>query len=141
MRVAVDTLVDAGGPAGQERRIGTIAGGTFRGPRLSGTVLAGGADWQLLRGDGVLELDARVVLRTVDGAHVAMTYKGLRHGPAEVLAALRDGEPVDPDHYYFRIAPAFATSDPRYAWLNRILAVGTGHRLPDGPAYRIHELL
>jgi hypothetical protein len=141
LSLAIDALVQPGGPPGLERRIGTIAGGDFSGERMTGTVLPGGSDWQVVRGDGTVALDARVVLRTADGALVAMTYTGLRHGPPDVIAALQAGEEVDPARYYFRIAPAFATSDPRYAWLNRILAIGTGHRLPAGPVYAIHEVL
>lgn len=141
MRLAVDPPVSPGGPAGLERRIGVIAGGSFAGERLSGTVLPAGSDWQVLRGDGVVTLDARVVLETADGALIAMSYTGVRHGPAEVMAALGNGEPVDPARYYFRISPVFATSDPRYRWLNGILAIGTGHRLPAGPVYAIHEVL
>lgn len=141
LRVAVDPPLTVGGPEGSGRRIGNIPDGTFEGERLRGTVLAGGTDWQILRGDGVVQLDARIVLETDDGAHIAMTYVGLRHGPAEVMERLGRGEPVDPSSYYFRIVPSFATSDPRYEWLNRIVGIGTGHRLPDGPIYAVHEVL
>src|SRR3984885_1367048 len=100
-----------------------IADGSFEGARLRGTVLPGGGDWTLLRGDGVLELDLRVTLKTDDGALIHMASFGLRHGPAEVLAALARGESVDPSTYYFRTTPRFETADPKYAFLNRLLAV------------------
>src|SRR5262249_13019553 len=79
------------------RRTAPISGGIFEGPRLRGTVLpAGSADWQLLRADGVLEMDLRATLRTDDGALISMRSLGLRHGPSEVLAAIGRGESVDP---------------------------------------------
>ena len=141
LQLAVDGFVTAGGPEGSARRIATIPGGSFAGERLRGIVLPGGADWQTLRGDGAVLLDSRIVLQTEDGALIAMTYAGIRHGPAEVMARLANGETVDPAHYYFRIVPAFATSDPRYEWLNRVVAVGDGQRLPGGPRYQVHEIL
>jgi hypothetical protein len=82
-----------------------------------------------------------VVLRTDDGAEIAMDYSGIRSGSADVIARLGRGEPVDPADYYFRIVPRFATSDPRYEWLNRILSVGIGHRLPEGPVYSVFEII
>lgn len=70
-----------------------------------------------------------------------MNYTGIRHGPDDVMARLGQGEVVDPSAYYFRIAPVFWTSAPGYEWLNRILAIGIGHRLPGGPVYNIFEIL
>ena len=118
-----------------------ITSGLFEGPRLRGKVLPGGGDWTLLRSDGVLELDLRVTLQMDDGALVHMASFGMRHGPPEVLAALAHGETVDPSAYYFRTAPRFETGDPRYAFLNRLLAVSSGDRRPDGPIYTIDEIL
>ena len=123
------------------RRIVPVSGGVFEG-RLQGTVLPGGsADWLLLRADGVLELDLRVTLKTHDGALISMRSFGLRHGPPEIIAALGRGEPVDPATYYFRTTPRFQTADPAYAFLNRLVAVASGDRRPEGPVYTIHELL
>jgi hypothetical protein len=118
-----------------------ITSGTLEGPRLKGRVLPGGGDWTLLRPDGVLELDLRVTLETDDGALVHFTSFGLRHGPADVLAALSRGEPVDASKYYFRTTPRFDTSHPKYAFLNRLLAVASGDRKATGPIYTIDELL
>lgn len=141
MRLTVDGLVSIGRADDVERRIANIPGGTFEGERLRGNVLTGGTDWQIVRGDGAVELDGRIVLQTESGALIAMTYVGLRHGPREVMARLGRGEVVDPDDYYFRIVPRFTTSDPGHVWLNRIIAVGIGHRLPEGPTYFLHEIL
>jgi hypothetical protein len=104
-------------------------------------VLEGGNDWQTLRSDGSLGLDVRLVLKTEDDALIGLTYRGIRQGPPDVIARLENGESVDPSDYYFRIAPMFATAAPTYAWLNGIVAIGTGHRLADGPVYSLFEVL
>jgi hypothetical protein len=122
------------------RVIAPITSGTFEGPRLRGKVLGGG-DWTLSRSDAVLELDLRITLETDDGALISMASFGLRHGPPEVLAALARGESVDPSRYYFRTAPRFETSAPRYEFLNRLIAIASGNRLPTGPIYTINEIL
>jgi hypothetical protein len=118
-----------------------IASGHFEGPRLRGKVLAGGGDWTLLRGDGVLELDLRLTLETDDGALIHMSSFGLRHGPPEVIAALARGERIDPTAYYFRTTPRFDTAHPKYAFLNRILAVSSGDRRAEGPIYTVEEIV
>jgi len=110
------------------RRIIEITGGSFSGLRLSGRVLPGGADWQIVRADGVAYLDARYTLETADGALIYVENRGYRHGPREAIERLGRGEDVDPGLYYMRTTPWFETSDPRYAWLNRIICVGTGAR-------------
>jgi hypothetical protein len=123
------------------RVIAPIASGHFEGPRLRGKVLPGSGDWTLLRGDGVLELDLRLMLETDDGALIYMTSFGLRHGPPEVIAAIARGASVDPSTYYFRTTPRFETGHPKYAFLNRLLAVSSGDRRPEGPIYTIDEIL
>ena len=123
------------------RVIAPITSGTFEGPRLRGRVLPGGGDWTLLRPDGVLELDLRITLETDDGALIYMSSFGLRHGPPEVLAALANGESVDPSKYYFRTTPRFETSAPQYSFLNRLIAISSGDRRPSGPIYTIDEIL
>ena len=140
MRLAVSEVQKIGGDP-IVRQVGVIPGGRFTGERLSGRVRDGGSDWQTVRPDGSVLLDCRLVLETLDGALIAMTYAGSRVGAPEVLARLARGEPVDPAEYYFRINPLFSTADPKYAWLNNVLAVGIGHRLPEGPVYSIFEIL
>jgi hypothetical protein len=110
------------------RRIIPITGGSFRGERLSGRVLPGGADWQVIRSDGVAALDARYTLETVDGALILVRNEGYRHGPPEAMRQLAEGREVDPSTYYMRTTPWFETGDARYAWLNRIVCVATGAR-------------
>jgi hypothetical protein len=86
-------------------------------------------------------LDVRLTLITDDDAVILMSYRGIRTGPPEVLARLAGGERVDPSEYYFRIVPSFETGDERYAWLNSVIAIGTGDRVPEGPVYTIYEVL
>jgi len=142
MHVKVGTLLNIGAVPYGTRRTAPLGGGTFEGPRFRGTILAGSsADWQLLRSDGVLEMDLRFTLRTEDGALISMRSFGMRHGPAEVIAAIGRGETVDPSKYYFRTMPRFETAHPAYLFLNRLIAVATGDRRPEGPIYTIHEVL
>ena len=105
-----------------------IIGGSFEGERLRGKVLPGGDDWTVKRSDGVIELDLRITLETDDGALVYMTFEGIRD----------DGAPGAP---YFRTLPRFETAEPKYSFLNRLLAVGTGAIRADGPVHVIEELL
>jgi hypothetical protein len=116
------------GPAGR-RRIIPITGGKVSGERLSGLVLPGGADWQIVRADGVAYLDARYTIETHDGALIYVRNQGYRHGPRDVIARLAAGETVDPATYYMRTTPWFETGDERYDWLNRTVCVGSGERL------------
>jgi hypothetical protein len=126
---------------GVERRVGEITGGRFEGERLKGRILSGGSDWQSVRTDGTWDLNVRFVMETDDGHLIGMTYRGLRHGPREIIDAIARGEEVSPSGYYFRIAPFFETASEKYGWLNNIVAVGLGHRLPTGPIYQIFEVL
>ena len=141
MRLEVKGPVVVGPTPGASRRVGLVTGGVFEGERLSGQVLDGGADWQAVRSDGATSLDVRLLLRTRDDAMIAMTYRGLRYGAPEVVARMEKGEIVPPEALYFRIAPLFETAAPQYDWLNRVLAVGAGHRFPDGPVYSIFDVL
>ena len=95
-----------------------------------------------MRPDGVLEQDVRITLKTDDGAFIYVRYAGIRYGPPEVMARLAQCETVDPNEYYFRVAPVFEIGAERYAWLNNILAVGVGERLPPNMVrYSIFEIL
>lgn len=128
VEVGTPTALGAG-PNG-ERRVIPILGGSVRGPRLAGAVLPGGADFQHLRPDGVLEIEARYVLRLDDGALVLVVNQGLRHAAPEDMARLARGEPVPPERVYFRTAPRFETAAPAHAWLTRGLFVGFAERHP-----------
>ncbi len=103
-----------------------VPSGSFEGERLSGIVLDGGSDWQMVHGDGATTLDVRLVLQTGDGALIGMTYTGIRHGPPEVMARIAKGEAVDPGSYYFRTSASFTTSDARYGGSIAFLRWGSG---------------
>lgn len=141
MRLTVNGMQMVGATPNGGRRIGLVGGGTFEGPKLKGTILPGGADWIMARPDGSTTLDVRIVLETDDGATIGMTYRGMRHGPAEVMDKVNKGEFVDPALYYFRTAVFFETAAPKYDWLNRVIAIGTGSRPPEGPVYDVFEVL
>jgi hypothetical protein len=126
-------------PQGRRRIIG-ITGGRFSGERLSGRVLPGGADWQLVRADGVADLDARYTLETADGALIYVRNRGYRHGSPEIIRRLASGEAVDPSLYYMRTTPRFETGDARYAWLNRIICVASGARRRDAVELEVFEV-
>jgi hypothetical protein len=128
LSVVVGDVVSMGpGPVGERRVVG-ILGGTFEGSGLRGEVLPGGADWQIVRSDGVLDLDARYALKEQAGGVVRVLSQGYRHGPAEVLEALGRGEEVDPAKYFFRTIMRFETGAPYLEWLNRTIAVATAKR-------------
>ena len=119
-----------------------MSGGDFAGARLRGTVMPhAGSDWLLARADGSFQQDARITLQTDDGAVIAMSYRGVRHSSPEVAARLARGEQVEPTEYYLRTAPFFETSSPAYAWLNTLVAIGVGRRVPDGVVYDVFEVL
>ena len=138
----VQPAINVGKTPGVDRRVGVITGGRFEGERLRGTLLPGGSDWQAIRpGDGAWLLNVRIVLKTDDDAIIAMPYTGIRHGPKEVLDRIARGEVVKATDYYLRISGTFETSSEKYGWLNKVITVGVGHRLPEGPIYQMFELL
>ena len=140
LTITVTAPIEIGDTPAGRRRIFPFGEGTFEGPRLRGKLLPG-SDFMLVRSDGALMPDVRGTLETDDGHAILTSYSGLRHGPPDVLARLGRGEPVDPSEYYFRIALRFETGSEKYDWLNRILAVGTGHRFATGPVYDVYEIL
>ena len=123
------------------RRVVPITGGTFSGPKLSGEILSGGADWQYLRGDGVMVIEAQYLLRTDDGVLIQVHNQGLRHGPPEVMQRLAAGQVVDAREYYFRATPSFSAPASRYDWLNRSLFVCSGARLAQAVQLWFYQIL
>jgi Protein of unknown function (DUF3237) len=140
LREAVPPLLIVGDTPNGFRRIGLVQGGSFEGERLSGVVVSGN-DWQTVRNDSCTKLDVRMILRTTDNALIVMTYTVLRAGPPDVMERLDKGEAPDPGSYYFRMSPMFETGAKKYDWINRIIGVGVGNRLADGPVYSVFEVL
>ena len=130
-----------GATPGANRRIFEITGGTFEGERLRGTLAPGGSDWMTVRSDGSVAFNVRMLLVTDDGALITVRNRGVRHGPRDVLAGLDRGEDVDPSLYYMRTTMLFETAAEHYGWLNNIVAVASGARVPAGPYYDVYEVL
>ncbi|MEQ6899226.1 DUF3237 domain-containing protein [Microbacterium sp. KR10-403] len=124
VRVTLEAPLEFGATSAGGRRIIPITGGEITGA-LEAEILPGGADWQRVRADGSLEIDGRYTARTREGELVYLSVRGLRTGPAEVLAALGHGEDVDPGNYYFRTSVTFEASTPRLAWLQDALFIAS----------------
>ena len=140
--VAYDRAQRVGVVPSGNRGIFPVDGGTFEGPRLRGTVSPDGADWVTWRSDGAMVIDVRTSLRTDDGAIIAMSYVGLAAGRTpEAGAAFARRELVDYADLYVRTTPRFETADPRYEWLNRVIAVANGARTETGPTYHVFAVL
>ena len=132
LAVTIDTPVEVGATAMGLRRMIPITGGTVTGPRMQGRIVPGGADFQLIVGDGTqAHLDARYVLELNDGTRVFVQNKALRVASAEDSAKIRRGEPVDPTRVYFRCQPSFEASTPQWSWLAEHQFIGVGLRLPE----------
>jgi len=138
--VNVATPLEVGDTPHGRRRVIHITGGRFAGPRLQGMVVPGGADWQIIRPDGVTELTAVYELKADDGTLIHVTNRGLRHGPAEAMQRLARGEAVDPTAYYFRTVPVFDAPSGPHDWLNRSIFVATGARSANDVKVRVYEL-
>lgn len=140
-RATLKQPVEVGaGPLGA-RAIYDVTGGEFEGPRLRGKILPSGGDWLLLDGDGVGRLDVRATFETDDGARIYVQYYGVVVLDEELQARVAAGEETDFGDTYFAIQPRFETGDPRYAWLNRVVAVAEGRALPNAVEYRVFEIV
>jgi len=140
IRAELEAITSLGRTPYGERRVIGILGGTVEGPKLTGRILPGGADWQIIRSDGAADIKARYTIKTEAGALVMVTSEGLRHGPPEVMEKLGRGEYIEPSRYYFRTVMRFETADPSLDWLNRILAVAKGQREPRAVRLDVYEV-
>ncbi|MEM7750936.1 MAG: DUF3237 domain-containing protein [Pseudomonadota bacterium] len=141
IRVTVDALHDVGAVPLGTRHLDMLGAGTFEGPKLKGEVLPGGIDQKIFRTDGAMNPNVRMVLKTDDDALIYMHYTGVRYGTPEVMDRIARGDTVDPSEYYLRNTPYFETSSEKYDWLNRIVSVGVGRRMPDHAAYDVFQIL
>ena len=122
------------------RRIIPILGGSFEGSGIRGKVLPGGADWQIVRADGLAELDTRYTLQTDTGGLIYIQNAGIRHASPEVTKKLLAGEDVDPASVYFKTVPTFETSAAELQWLTRAIFIGTGERHPTEVVIRVWKV-
>ena len=140
-RVKVDKPLVIGQSAYGLRRVVPITGGSFAGPAIKGSVLPGGADWQFVRPDGVLEVQAKYTLKTDDGALITVENRGLRHASPAVMERIGKGELVPPSEYYFRTTAQFeAPAGSKYEWLNRAVFIGVAERHPDAAVLRFYQV-
>lgn len=133
------------GPEGI-RNILPVAEGVVEGPALNGRIMPStGADWARVRPDGSFALDVRLVIEADNGDLIYVTYGGRIAAESEAGQALAlDFAKEDPRHgadqYYFRINPMFETGSETYAWMNKIIAVGTGMTGAGGVSYRVYKV-
>ena len=132
-------LEDHGLTRAGHRRVVPITGGRVSG-LVEAEILPGGADWQLVRPDGAVDIDTRYSARTPAGEYVHFRTSGVRSGRPEILEALLRGEPVDPAEYYFRVAVYLETSAPRLAGLEQSVFVASAVREADRVYYTAYRV-
>ena len=137
----IGEVVSAGETGHGVRRIIPILGGEVRGPDISGKVYPFGADFQVIRPNELIELEAKYAFETDDGAIVHVENKGIRFGPVDLLQKLKRGEPVDPKLIYFRTTPKFETGHDKYRWLMEHIFVGSAARHADRVVIDVHQVL
>jgi Protein of unknown function (DUF3237) len=143
LTVYVAAPIEAGNVTGLnsrgKRRIIPITGGTVTG-KVTGKVLPGGADFQIVVSETTADLDARYMIELDNGKHIFVQNRALRRGSANDIAKLVRGEHVSPDAIYFRCVPTFEVSSPALEWLTQSIFVGTGARFPDHVQISIFRL-
>ena len=140
LTVEIGEVTSAGDTGHGVRRIIPITGGEVRG-EINGRICAFGADFQIIRPNELIELEAKYALETDDGAVIYVENKGLRFGPVELLQKLKRGEPVDPKLIYFRTVPTFETGAEKYRWLMENLFIGSAARHADRVVIDVHQVL
>ena len=136
----IGEVTSAGDIGNGVRRIIPIVGGEVKG-EVNGKVLPFGADFQIIRPNELIELEAKYAFETDDGAIVYIENKGLRFGPVDLLQRLKRGEPVDPKLIYFRTVPKFETGHEKYRWLMENLFIGSAARHADRVVIDVHQVL
>src|ERR1051325_558592 len=137
----VANILDLGPALFGHRRVVNLLGGTVSGAKLTGRILPGGADWQIMAADGALDIHARYTIESDKGARIQVDSRGLRNGPPDVMARLGRGEDVDPALYYFRTVMRFETGHPSAMWLNRVLALAKGAREKNAVRLEVYEVV
>ncbi len=132
-------LEDHGVTRAGHRRVVPITGGRITG-LFDASILTGGADWQIVRPDGAIEIDTRYSARTATGPLVHLRTFGVRSARPDILHALQAGEPVDPADYYFRLGVRLETSDPGLAQLEHHLFVASALREADRVRYTAYRV-
>ena len=146
LTVMVGDVTSAGETGVGVRRIIPIHGGEVKGPGLSGEGVSGricnlGADFQVIRPNELIDLEAKYALETDDGATIYVENRGIRFGPVDLLQKLKRGEPVDPKLIYFRTQPRFETGHDKYRWLMEHIFVGSAARHADRVVIDVHQVV
>ncbi|VIO73503.1 hypothetical protein CI1B_50810 [Bradyrhizobium ivorense] len=134
-------VTSAGDIGSGVRRIIPIIGGEVRGEGINGKVLPFGADFQIIRPNELIELEAKYAFETDDGAVVYVENRGIRFGPVDLLQKLKRGEPVDPKLIYFRTVPKFETGAENYRWLMQHIFIASAARHADRVVIDVHQVL
>ena len=134
-------VTSAGETGSGVRRIIPITGGEVRGKGINGKVCPFGADFQIIRPNELIELEAKYAIETDDGAVIYIENKGIRFGPVDLVKRLNRGEGVDPKLIYFRTAPRFETGAAKYRWLMENLFIGSAARHADRVVIDVHQVL
>ncbi len=114
--------------------------GRVSGARLSGAVADDGGDWAVLRPDGVIEFDSRMMIRADDGELIYLRSRGVLRTSAETLAAFRNGGTLECEGAYFRCAPYFDASVGPHDWLTKSVFLGVGSFSQSGAVIDIFEV-
>jgi Protein of unknown function (DUF3237) len=125
------------------RLISTFKNGVIKSDKINGKILEGGGDWGLILDSTTFKIDSRATIETDDGALIYITYSGYSHASAKISAMIGAGKggELSPSDYYFRTSVLFETGSPRFAWLNRIVAIGVGGFPAAGKVvFRIYEI-
>ena len=141
LTVRIADVTTAGDIGHGVRRIIPIIGGEVRGEKVNGKVLPFGADFQIIRPNELIELEAKYAFETDDGAVVYVENRGMRFGPVDLLQKLKRGEPVDPKLIYFRTVPKFETGAENYRWLMEHIFVASAARHADRVVIDVHQVL
>ena len=141
LKVLVTAPMVVGETARGIRRVIPIVGGSFEGPKLKGEIVNGGADWQVVRKDGVAEFEVHYTIKTNDGIYIYVKNVGLRVAKLEVAAKIGRGEQVGSNEYYFRSVPKFEAPAGKYEWLNDAIFICKGIRNPDNVTLQVWKVL
>ena len=136
----IGDVVSAGEIGTGVRRIIPIIGGEVEGA-ITGKVLPFGADFQIIRPNELIELEAKYAFETDDGTTIYVENRGMRFGPVELLQKLKRGKPVDPKLIYFRTVPKFETGHENYRWLMQHIFVASAARHADRVVIDVHQVM
>ena len=141
LTVHIGEVTTAGETGHGVRRIIPIIGGEVKGETVNGKVLPFGADFQIIRPNELIELEAKYAFETDDGAVVYVENKGIRFGPVDLLQKLKRGEPVDPNLIYCRTVPKFETGAEKYRWLMENIFIASAARHAARVVIDVHQVL